>query len=307
MSIMCVAIPIFLMKHITVFFLLVWTIYDLRAQSFPSDPDSTLLVTSDIDNFWKAFDLMDEGYEGNPFADHYIEVGSAGVADFIPYRIEHADTLYKNVKENKEAYLAVKENTFKLTEKKKEITAAFYALKYWLPEASYPPVYFVIGNFNSGGTSSENGLIIGAEMQQDIDNVPIIVAHELIHFQQGRFSDEPTLLEQCLHEGMADFIGEMISGRHINTEAHAYAAKNKEALCREFVGIMATNNWDDWLYGTTGKDERPNDLGYWIGYEIAKAYFNKQSDKHKAFKILIAEKDAKAILSDSGFLDPYLD
>ena len=294
------------MKRISFILLLFIAVQTNFAQNFPSDPDSTQLVTSDIDQFWKAFEMMENGYEGNPFDEHYVKIGSQGVIDFIPYRIEHPDTLFNGVKRNKAEYLSRKENTLKVAEQKKQIQAAFYAFKYWYPDAIYPPVYFVIGNFNSGGTSSKNGLIIGAEMQQDINNVPIIVAHELIHFQQGRYSDEPNLLEQSLHEGMADFMGELISGSHINTAAHDYARDHKDELCSEFIAKMDADNWDDWLYGTTGKDDRPNDLGYWIGYEITKAYYEKKTDKHQAIRYLLAEKDAREILEESEYLREYM-
>jgi len=98
---------------------------------------------------------MDKGYEGNPFDKNYMKIGSQGVIDFTPYRIESADTLFKNVRENKDKYLSVRESTLRIKEKKKQIIASFYALKYLLPDAKFPPVYFVIGNFNTGGTSSD--------------------------------------------------------------------------------------------------------------------------------------------------------
>lgn len=275
------------------------------SQYFPTNPDSSELITTDIENFWQAFDLMEKGYDGNPFDENYMKIGSQGVMDFTPYRIESGDMLLKNVRENKEQYLAVKENTFRINEKKKQILATFYALKYLLPEAKFPPVYFVIGNFNSGGTSSDNGLIIGAETQSNIDNVPYLVAHELIHFQQKKNNHNRTLLEQSINEGVADFLGEMISGNHINKTAYEYGELHKQALCEEFVEILDSDNWNDWLYGTSGKDNRPNDLGYWMGYQIAKSYFDQQGDKSMAIKELLDIKNAKLFLEKSGFLNKY--
>ncbi|WP_422105763.1 DUF2268 domain-containing putative Zn-dependent protease [Winogradskyella sp.] len=295
------------MKHLILFLIVFSTNVLIYAQSFPSDPNACELITSDIDNFWKAFNLMENGYEGNPFDAYYMKIGSQGVIDFTPYRIEHADTLYHNVKRHKQKYLDVKASTFRVKEKKKQIRAAFYALKYIFPEAKFPPVYFVIGNFNSGGTSTPNGLIIGAETQNNIDNVPYIVAHELIHFQQKRYHQNPSLLDQSINEGIADFLGEMISGSHINTVAYKYGESNKDKLCKEFVKIMDSNNWDDWLYGTSGKDDRPNDLGYWMGYQIGKSYYEKQPDKTTAIKAMLDIKDANEFLEKSGYLDDYLD
>jgi len=88
-------------------------------QTFPTNPESSKLITTDIDNFWKAFDLMDKGYEGNPFDKNYMKIGSQGVIDFTPYRIESADTLFKNVRENKDKYLSIRESTLRIKEKKK--------------------------------------------------------------------------------------------------------------------------------------------------------------------------------------------
>lgn len=278
----------------------------ITAQNFPTNPDSCKIVTKDIDNFWQSFELFQQGFKGNPFNEHYIKMGSQGVIDFTPYRIQHADTIFKNVKESTSKYLAVKEGTFNITKKRKQITATFYALKYWFPEAVFPPVYFVIGNFNSGGTSSPNGLIIGAETQNNIDNIPYIVAHELIHFQQRTYSQNPTLLEQAINEGTADFIGEMISGNHINKNAFEYGYQHQDDLCKEFVRLMDSDELKDWLYGTSGKDSRPNDLGYWMGYQIAKSFFNNHIDKHQAIRELLDIKDAKTVLKKSGFLDEYM-
>ncbi|MBL7736441.1 MAG: hypothetical protein JNL51_13355 [Chitinophagaceae bacterium] len=163
----------------------------------------------------------------------------------------------------------------------------------------------MIGAFNSGGTANDEGLIIGAEMQKNIDNIPYTIAHELIHFQQ-RKTDNPTLLIQAIHEGSADFLGELICGYNMNNIAVDYGRKHKDKLCKEFVSKMNGFDFTDWLYGLSGKDDRPNDLGYWIGYEIAKAYFNKEKDKKRAVESIIRIEDYPAFLKESGYLKPYL-
>jgi hypothetical protein len=45
-------------------------------------------------------------------------------------------------------------------------------------------IYFVVGRLNTAGTVSQRGLLIGAEMYRDHSGVLLIVAHELIHYQQ---------------------------------------------------------------------------------------------------------------------------
>ena len=274
--------------------------------NFSDNPDSALFLTRDIDVFWKAFDDFKKDTTLNPFGKHYIEIGSAGVKGFIPHRIESAEKLYATVKIRRAEYEKVRDNTLRVKEKEKQSRSAFYALKYWYPEAKYPPVYFVIGVFNSGGTFNEDGIFIGAEKQNDIDNIPYIVAHELIHFQQKNWSENPTLLQQSIVEGSADFLGELISGRNTTQAAHTYAKLHEERLIKEFLNRMDSTRYVDWLYGVTGKDDRPNDLGYWMGYKITEAYFHKAKDKHQAIREILDIRDYKEFLRKSGYLEKYM-
>lgn len=217
---------------------------------FSNDPDSSVFLTKDIDNFWKAFDEFQTDTTVNPFGSMYIDIGSAGVRGFIPYRIESADHLFDVVKNRRKDYEQVRGTTLQIGEKEKQCRSIFYALKYWYAEAQYPPVYFIIGAYNSGGTFNEYGLFIGAEKQTDVNNIPYIVAHELAHFKQKNWSENPTLLQQSTVEGSADFLGELISGTNTNQKSNDYGDKNEEELCQEFIARMDGTDYRDWLYGT---------------------------------------------------------
>ncbi len=189
----------------------------------------------------------------------------------------------------------------------KLISTFYQELKNWYDAAIFPPTYFVIGAFNSGGTSSDNGLIIGVEMQNEIENVPYIVAHELIHFNQNYPNTKNTLLEQSIMEGSADFIGELISGKHINETAFEYGNKNEEMLCSEFVEIMNGTKYHGWLYGTKGRAKgRPSDLGYWIGYKICETYFKNSNNKEEAIRDILNIQNFHDFLEKSGYLKQYL-
>jgi hypothetical protein len=116
----------------------------------------------------------------------------------------------------------------------------------------------------------------------------------------------PSLLQQSIIEGSADFLGELISGVNTNKQANDYGNAHEEMLCREFVTCMDSTQYIDWLYGVSGKDDRPNDLGYWIGYKITGQYFNKAADKRKAIKEILDINDYRLFLKKSGYLDKYL-
>ena len=115
------------------------------------------------------------------------------------------------------------------------------------------------------------------------------------------------LLKQSIQEGSADFIGELISGKHINPVPFNYGESHKDSLSKEFVLRMSQEDITDWLYGTSGKDDRPNDLGYWMGYKITEAYFNKQEDKHRAIHNIVSIEDPNKFLLESRYLDDYIE
>ena len=286
--------------------ILLYGLHGFGQTKFSTEPDSSVFLTKDIDNFWRAFDDFKKDTTRNAFGPEYVDIGSQGVKGFTPYRIQNADHLFKTVKKKEADYVKVRDNTLKIKTKEKQCRSTFYALKYWYPQAEFPPVYFVIGAFNSGGTSGDSGLYIGAEKLDNIDGIPYLVAHELIHFQQKNWPQKPTLLEQSIKEGSADFIGELISGVNLNKAANDYGNKNTDRLCKEFVTVMDSTKDIDWLYGVSGKDDRPNDLGYWMGYKIVEQYFIKAPDKKKAIYEILNIKNFKDFLDKSGYLNAYL-
>src|SRR2546429_7255290 len=60
------------------------------------DPDAARLVTSDIPNFWGAFDrapLTNVAALADAFQRGYLDVGSAGLRDFTRFRLQSARAL----------------------------------------------------------------------------------------------------------------------------------------------------------------------------------------------------------------------
>ena len=295
------------MKNIFTILLIFTSLYGACGQNmnFPKTPQDAKFVTSDIENFWIAFDSINIS-KNNPF-ERYIKRGTIGLQGFISNRIMSADSLLNMVERRKDDYEKMRDIEIRIKEKEKQIIPYFYALEYWYPYAVYPPVYFVIGRYNSGGTSSDYGLLIGAEMLSSLNHLPELVIHESIHFQQKwPESGNTNLLQHSILEGSADFIAELVTGIKGNIKANEYGNKHKDTLCKEFVQIMNQESKQDWLYGTSGKDKRPNDLGYWIGYEIVKAYFDKMEDKKLAVNHILNIDNYSRFLNESGFLKDYI-
>jgi len=280
------------------------TLLDTTSQAAPNaNPDSARLVTSDIALFWTA---LDDAAHAPPdslgafLQREYLDRASVGVHDFITGRIQSAEDLAAYVRANRAQYDSVRTANLDVRQADAPIRAAFRKLKTLYPPAVFPDVYFVIGRFNSGGTSSRHGLLIGAEKYRDPSRLPSIVSHELIHYQQH--CDAPTLLEHSFIEGSADFVGEMISGTQINGPAHAYGLAHEHELWQEFTPHFADRELYPWMYGTP-PNGRPNDLGYFIGYRIAQAYYEKAPDKSQALRDIVTAcgDGVKEILAKSGY------
>lgn len=265
-----------------------------------SNPDSARLVTSDITLFWDAVDHAPPDSLAAYLQREYLDRASVGVRDFTEDRIQSAAHLAKVYTEQQAKYQAARATGMSIRTVEPAIRAAFHKLNELYPDAVFPDVYFVVGGMNSGGTTSDHGLLIGAEMYADPARLAAIVAHELIHFQQ-RY-DNRTLLQHSFFEGSADFIGELISGQQINVAAHIYGRAHEHELWTEFKQRLADTTYTGWMYGSHPPG-RPNDLGYFIGYRIAEAYYNRMPDKRRAIRGIIAPSPFVDLLKESGY-DP---
>jgi hypothetical protein len=221
-------------------------------------------------------------------------------------------------------YDAIRANTLSVDTAraiKDSIRASFRRLSSLYPEARFTDVYFLIGRMSSGGTTGPSGLLIGTEINGrdattpvtelstweravtgQIGDLPHIVAHEMIHTLQGPRTGPRTLLAAALNEGSADFLAELISGQHIINPAYPYGDAHERELWSEFSAAMDSTNTSAWMYqGDRAPPGRPADLGYWMGYKISKAYYDRTSDKRAAVKEILLFTDPKTFLAASGY------
>ena len=286
------------------------------AQSQNKNPLATEIVTADLNNFWIALDKSGPDVNADAIDKYYLQPGSKGIKAFTEGRIKNSENLARVIRSHSKYYRSIKPSVDSIAGMKDQIIQALVKLKDFYPDAIFPPVYFVIGALNSGGTASNQELIIGAEMHgltaqtpkdelsdwlktviKPVNQVPHIVAHELIHFQQNY--EGGSLLAACVKEGAADFLAELISGKHINDHVHNFANPKEKELWEEFKTKMDDKDYKGWLYSTV--EGRPNDLGYWMGYKITKAYFDQAPDKKVAVKEILNIKDFHKFLDKSGY------
>jgi hypothetical protein len=276
------------------------------------DPDAAVVSADDVTRFWQAYDHWVQDLKSDPaqLADtlqrQYLDPGSQGVKDFIPQRIESAQYLSATIIRHRTYYEGVRHNAELIQNALPEIHKNFRELKRIYPDAIFPPVYFVVGTINSGGTSSRHGLLIGAEMLSEKNplvpttDAVAIVMHELIHFQQKRSAG--SLLGACMREGSADFVAELVSGRNINGRNKNYADSHEEELWRKFQeDIKRNDRTDSWLYNYGNDQVGPPDLGYYMGYKITQAFYESAKNKADALRLIIEMRNPERILGDSGY------
>jgi uncharacterized protein YjaZ len=129
-----------------------------------------------------------------------------------------------------------------------------------------------------------------------------VIAHEYIHTQQAPAlanNESLTVLERALVEGVAEFVGERIAGGVANVAVFVSAAGREQEIETRFAADIDKTVLTDWFDNTTA--EVVGQLGYWVGYLIAKSYFQHAPDKRSAIREMIQMTDAHAFLTRSGW------
>lgn len=274
------------------------------------------VLTADIDHFWQAVDALSSC---KTHADSvsvmqrlYFDRATDGLIDFIAARDLTAEALLKLVGRYPKFYASIRNNTLAVKNSAPVIEELF--TKFQSLYANFKPfkVCFAIGILNTGGTVSDKFVLIGTEITASSKAVDVsefiankennragmlsgdgdltqkirnMVAHECVHTQQKVMSDTATkcvLLWQVLKEGICDFIGEMVAGKQINSAAHEYGDKHEKQLWDELKSNLCSSDMSKWLYNGQRSKDRPGDLGYYMGYRIAKAYYEQATDKRQA-------------------------
>jgi hypothetical protein len=290
--------------------------------------------TIDIDHFWEAFDHLENCKTMQDSVDVfqrlYIDRATDGLLDFMVYTEMSAEAIAATVAAVPKFYNSVRENTYQVKQMEPVIEEIVEKFKKIYPKFEPHKITFSIGILRSGGTVSEDYLLIGSELaaatnKTDLSEIPSealkaqlsgsknveqriknFVAHEYVHTQQppASYADDAIrcqLLYRAMREGFCDFIGELLSGSQINEIALEYGNQHEKELWQDFKDELCNSNSENWFYNYSTVEEKPADLGYYIGYKIAQAYYNKVEDKQQAVIDIIEMDDPISFLQKSGY------
>lgn len=293
------------------------------AAAVNTDPSKLNLVTADLHHFWEAYDKAAGDSSGleKYMREIYFAQASKGMQDYFSTKVAGITPFVQHLLKHPKFYATARQNTLAPDRYRRQMRNSFKKLKRLYPDAKFPDVVFVMGAFTSGGTVSPNGLLLGINQMSSGPGVelgevaprtrmlmnqsaylPSIVAHELIHFQQDSMRGDTTNLKYAIVEGMADFIGELISGKVANPELHGWAKGKEVRIWSRFKAEMLNNDYNAWIANSSTVPEgEAADQGYWVGYQICRAYYEKAKDKKRAVRDMLTIQDYGAFLVKSGW------
>lgn len=277
--------------------------------------------TSDINNFFTAFDSLEKVSSKIAKADiirkMYLDKGSWAVKFIMEQYQYKAVDWVEYIEKNKEKLVKNRRFLLSVLEQKPEIDAKLAYFKQIYPAFRDAKVGFFIGVGHFGGRVETRDVLIGAEViaHEKKDWAVSYVTHEFVHTQQ-KLGNYP-LLAHSVHEGTADFVSELVNQKEqveiYPSDYIGFGNKNESAVWDTFKLYINSNvkgKFFNFLYGTPGfkiNGKYMTDLGYFMGYKIAKAYYNNATDKKQALTEIISldyadNEKVRAFVLKSGYV-----
>ncbi len=292
------------------------------------------IVTSDINNFWNAYDKIritkDSVQQYSFLKEIFLDKGTPGLQGIMLARNYTPKTYIDAINNYPEFWKSVRPNTLKNKTIQKEISANLKKLKVLYPEMKTAPIYFTIGVLRTGGTVYDGKVLIGSEQAfadintvttefpepmasarksyfatNPINTVTLLTIHEYIHSQQKPIVNN--LLSQCLYEGVAEFLSVKVTGLPSTVQAINFGRQNEEWVKKVFEReVFNFRMSEKWLWSDAQNEFNTRDLGYYIGYAICEDFYNKASDKKQVVKQMIEldysnESAIEDFVNNAGF------
>jgi hypothetical protein len=271
------------------------------------------IVTSDVDRFYALYDDPALAAQPAVVAARYLAAPTPGLAEFMVMRRITPEKLVAALSKKPQVFTDARGCAANLPAVRTRLVAATDRLAQIYPAANFPPITIAIGRATTAGTANAKGLYIGLEAlcaakfieADDEDRFVHVIAHEYVHVQQPLAQVEDrkeSVLRAALVEGAAEFIAEQMTGSVAYPLLHQWAKGREKELETAFLAEKdQTAIGSRWLYNQKGEGGWPGDLGYWVGYRVAKSYYDRTPDKAAAIKAIIEMREPAAFLAASGW------
>jgi len=295
--------------------------------------NAQIIYSKDVDNFWIAYDkihkLTSYSEQINAINAHYLNAGTSGLKQFCKI-MKYTDSAYVNaILRYPKFWNSLRTKTKSLEEDKNRIEKHIINFKKLYTYSQPANLYLCIGLGNSGGKPLNKDLVIGLALADStIDTseyqsqpkkdyyrnaesggIAFVAIHEYIHTQQKNLINN-NVLKNSVYEGACDFIAELVIGKPINFKYTQYGYANYTTVLDLFRKDLLKTELNEWFFNYNVSTIK--DLGYFIGYDICKNYYNKSLNKKLAIKEIIEldysdDETVFRLLNDSGVYKDSLD
>ncbi len=297
-------------------FLLLGFVY-LHSQTSNATDHEFVIETSDVVRFERLMEKWSPGNDSKNQAliDRYLSSGTEGLQAFYRIKIRDKKKFLSAIDRLYTHYQSLDAYDFDVETLRPKLTTMFTTFQQWSDEAKPMDIYLVVGRFSSAGTVYRNGILVGSEhlmssvseqlLQQglkprSIDSLLPTIAHEYVHSLQRQAGDK-RLIRAVIFEGGADFLAELATGMTPSQKPHyQFGFAHEQKVWNKFREQMNGTDVSEWI-ANRSKSDWPADLGYFVGYQIAKSFYQNMSDKRLAFYHLTHVTDPEYILRVSQY------
>ncbi|MEJ0029211.1 MAG: hypothetical protein WDO15_02025 [Bacteroidota bacterium] len=80
-----------------------------------------------------------------------------------------------------------------------------------------------------------------------------------------------------------------------------YGDQHEQELWKQLKDEMCSSKTNNWLYNFSTVKDKPADLGYYMGYTIAREYYKNATDKNQAVVEIIEMNNPLVFLEKSKY------
>ncbi len=277
-------------------------------------PTTQQVVTTDIHNFWEAYDLItatSDSVKQYQYLDSlFISRGTPGLAGIMQARNYSPQEYVYVINHYPKFWVSIRPNMQEVDNLSSELEGGIERFREIYPDLKPAKIYFTVGAFRTGGTTIDSTVMIGSEISlADSSTVTsefpenlahlkthyatnpnkhlvFLNVHEYVHTQQT--PRVFNILSLTLYEGVAEFVAHKALGLPSPIPQIEFGKKNAQRIREVYeTEMFYPNLLYKWLDGSAPNEFGMRDLGYYVGYQICENYYEHSLDKALAIKTMI--------------------
>lgn len=294
-------------------------IIEANTQNFPRNPNKAEFIYDDIRNFINAYRMLDNRSDTvNILQTEYIDKGTAGLKAFIDKYGFSTETLAKKIQKYPEDYEALGKKLDWLILQEDSIKMSFRKLNQFIPDAIFPPTYYLVGMQRGICSASDVGQLITVEKYAKdvvLKKHRTYIVHELVHMNQVKvigidkyraiYGKEKSLLALTIREGIAEFFAELVTGSYAQEQNRRFVIQNDSILWYQFQKEMLGTETGDWMWSIPDDPEQPQNIAYVFGAYIVEYYYKHSMDATEAIKNILSVTDYESFIRDVNYSEKF--